>query len=57
MYMEQNFMKRALELASNAANFRNEPFGALLIKNDKIVLETQNSIYKSSDPAAMLKLA
>lgn len=57
MEMERVFMKRALELASNAAAAGNEPFGALLVKNEEIVFETQNSIHKSSDPTAHAEMS
>lgn len=57
MTNDEQFMKRALELASTAAKSGNEPFGAILVKDGKIVFETQNSIHKSSDPTAHAEMS
>lgn len=44
------FMKRAIELSQSAAASGNEPFGAVLVKDGKIVFENENQIYTKHDP-------
>ena len=44
------FMQRAIEIAKNAAANGNEPFGAVLVKDNKIVYENENQIYTKNDP-------
>ena len=34
---DETFMKRAIELSKLAVEHGNEPFGAVLVKNDQIV--------------------
>ena len=43
------FMKRANELAEAAVKHGNHPFGALLVKDGKIIFEFENCIYTSKD--------
>ena len=50
MTSEDFFMKRALEIAEASKNNGNEPFGAILVKNNKIVKEGRNQIHTNSDP-------
>ncbi|NKC68525.1 nucleoside deaminase [Vagococcus fluvialis] len=50
MVNENIFMKRALELAENSKQKGNEPFGAILVKNGKIIKEGTNQIHSNSDP-------
>ncbi|MCO7151763.1 nucleoside deaminase [Vagococcus lutrae] len=45
-----HFMKDALELAKTAAAEGNEPFGALLVKNQHIVATGKNHIHTENDP-------
>ena len=44
------FMKRAIELSRSAVRNGNEPFGAVLVKNNEIVYENENQIYTRGDP-------
>ena len=46
---DRRFMARAYELARNAVAHGNEPFGALLVKDGKIIFENENSIFTSHD--------
>ena len=46
---DRRFMVRAYELAHSAAVHGNEPFGALLVKDGKIIFENENSIFTSHD--------
>ncbi|MGX7264378.1 nucleoside deaminase [Enterococcus crotali] len=48
--LDAKFMKQALKLAKDAGNNGNEPFGAVLVKNDKVVLTGENQIHTESDP-------
>lgn len=48
--MDLEFMKEALVLAKKAASNGNEPFGALLVKDQKIVMLGENKIHTQSDP-------
>lgn len=58
--MEQHikFMKEALKLAQRAMDNGDEPFGAILVKDNIIVATSENSIMSMSDPTkhAELKL-
>lgn len=44
------FMEVALELARNAVEHGNEPFGAILVKDGNIVATSENKIITLSDP-------
>lgn len=50
MKNDEMFMKRAIELAALAVQHGNEPFGAVLVKDDEIVYTNENQIYSASDP-------
>ena len=43
-------MQRAIELSKKAVEHGNEPFGAVLVKDNKIVYENENQIYTKCDP-------
>ena len=43
-------MKKAIELAKAAVEHGNEPFGAVLVKDDEIVFTNENQIYTKHDP-------
>ena len=43
------FMKRAVELAINNVRDGGDPFGAVLVKDDKIVTEGVNELHKTYD--------
>lgn len=44
------YMKKAIELAKAAVKHGNEPFGAVLVKDDEIVFTNENQIYTKHDP-------
>ena len=44
------FMQRAIELSKLAVEHGNEPFGAVLVKDNEIVFENENQIYTRNDP-------
>ena len=44
------YMKKAIELAKAAVDHGNEPFGAVLVKDDEIVFTNENQIYTKHDP-------
>lgn len=46
------FLRRAIELAKNARAQGQEPFGAVLVKDNQIVHESINKIYFQMDPTA-----
>ena len=48
--LDTQFMKQALDLAKDAAKNGNEPFGALLVKDNKVVLTGENQIHTENDP-------
>lgn len=48
---DEVFMKRAIELSAAAVEHGNEPFGAVLVKDGKIVYENENQIYTKKDPS------
>lgn len=50
MTNDEFFMKKAVELSRLAVLHGNEPFGAVLTKNDEIVFENENQIYTKNDP-------
>ncbi len=47
---DKAFMQRAIELSKLAVEHGNEPFGAVLVKNNEIVFENENQIYTRKDP-------
>lgn len=47
---DEVFMKKAIELSAMAVAHGNEPFGAVLVKDDRIVYSNENQIYSASDP-------
>lgn len=44
-------MKKAIELSVQSVEHGNEPFGAVLVKDDKIVFTNENQIYTMHDPS------
>jgi tRNA(Arg) A34 adenosine deaminase TadA len=46
---DRRFIKRTYELARSAADHGNRPFGALLVKDGKIIFENENSVRTSHD--------
>ena len=47
---DEVFMRKAIELSRLAVEHGNEPFGAVLVKNDEIVFTNENQIYTRHDP-------
>ena len=47
---DETFMREAIRLSRLAAEHGNEPFGAVLVKNGKIVFSNENQIYTKHDP-------
>ena len=44
------FMEKAIELSAKAVEHGNEPFGAVLVKENEIVFCNENQIYTRNDP-------
>lgn len=49
-YNDEYFMKIAIEQASKSRAEGNEPFGAILVKDQKIVKIAENKVHTHSDP-------
>ena len=47
---DEIFMKKAIELSKLAVEHGNEPFGAVLVKDDQIMFANENQIYTRHDP-------
>ncbi len=47
---DEFFMQKAIELSLCAVQHGNEPFGAVLVKDDEIVYTNENQIYTMHDP-------
>lgn len=47
-----NFMERAIELAKEGVNNCGGPFGAVIVKDGKIIAEAYNEVTLSHDPTA-----
>lgn len=47
---DETFMREAIRLSKLAAEHGNEPFGAVLVKDGKIVFSNENQIYTKHDP-------
>ena len=47
---DETFMRKAIRLSKLAAEHGNEPFGAVLVKDGKIVFSNENQIYTKHDP-------
>lgn len=48
---DEYFMRKAIELSVQAVDHGNEPFGAILVKDDEIVYSNENQIYSMYDPS------
>lgn len=57
MKKDEKFMEIAIDLADQAANSGNEPFGAILVKEDEIVLKSNNMIHTLCDPTAHAEMS
>ncbi|NDI36406.1 nucleoside deaminase [Chengkuizengella sediminis] len=47
---DQFYMRKAIEVALEARKNGNQPFGAILVKQDKIVMTGENKINNDNDP-------
>ena len=47
---DEVFMRKAIELSRLAVEHGNEPFGAVLVKNDEMAFTNENQIYTRHDP-------
>ena len=50
MNQDELFMREAVRLSELAVEHGNEPFGAVLVKDGRIVYSNENQIYTGSDP-------
>lgn len=50
MNLDERFMKEAIRLSAEAVKHGNEPFGAVLVKDERIVFTNENQIYTKNDP-------
>ena len=50
MTQDEQFMKEAIRLSALAVEHGNEPFGAVLVKDNQIVYTNENQINTASDP-------
>ena len=48
--IDEVFMEKAIELSRLAVEHGNEPFGAVLVKDDEIVFTNENQTYTKHDP-------
>lgn len=48
---DEYFMRQAITLSEQAVKHGNEPFGAVLVKDDQIVFTNENQIYTMHDPS------
>jgi guanine deaminase len=52
MENDRKYLLRAVEIAENGIKNGGGPFGAVIIRNDKIVSEAYNKVVLTSDPTA-----
>ena len=50
--MKNEFMKRAIELSIESVKSGTGPFGALIVKDNKIISEGFNQVTSTNDPTA-----
>lgn len=48
---DEEYMEMAIDLSASAVRHGNEPFGAVLVKDDKVVYTNENQIYTGHDPS------
>mgnify|MGYP001239278658 CR=1 FL=1 len=51
------FLKRAIEIAGEGIVKGNGPFGAVIVRDNKIIAEAQNSVILSHDPTAHAEIS
>lgn len=52
MGKDNEYMMRAIELSKEAVNNGGGPFGAVIIKNGKVIAEASNTVTQDNDPTA-----
>lgn len=52
MREQEQFMKKAIELSIESVKNGGGPFGAVIVKDGKIISATSNSVTKNNDPTA-----
>lgn len=57
MQNHEYFIKEVLKIARRAYENGDEPFGAILVKDNEIVFKSENRIVKSKDPTQHAELA
>ncbi len=50
--MKNEFMKRAIQLSIDSVKNGGGPFGAVIVKNNKIIAEGSNKVTMNNDPTA-----
>jgi len=50
MMNDEKHMQKAIELSKQAVEHGNEPFGAVLVKDDVVIFTNENQIYTGHDP-------
>ncbi len=50
--MEKKFMQKAIDLSIESVKNGGGPFGAVIVKDGKIIAESSNSVTKDNDPTA-----
>lgn len=48
---DEVFMQQAIDLSISAVEHGNEPFGAVLVKDGRVVFKSENRIYTEQDPS------
>jgi guanine deaminase len=52
MEKDKSYLSRAIEIASRGISEGGGPFGAVIVKDDKIIAEAYNRVVLSNDPTA-----
>ncbi len=55
--MSNEFMKRAIELSIKSANSGTGPFGAVIVKDNKIISQGFNTVTSSNDPTSHAEIS
>ena len=55
--MNNKFMKRAIELSVESVNSGTGPFGAVIVKGDKIISEGFNTVTLTNDPTSHAEIS
>lgn len=50
--MDREFMQRAIDLAAESVKKGGGPFGAVVVKDGKVIAESANSVTPDNDPSA-----